>query len=376
MEDKKSVKNKKKLLAVIIAVIVAAAVIVTVIVLASGKSGNAGTDDTGIDDTGVGELASDGKNDPENAGRDSDKQNGKIETDENGDPVESLNGGDNADPNDPDSPVSSDIKDSSDAFSDSKDSVVIPGISGYVPGPSIAPDDTDEADLDDPDDPELADPDDIDSNDPIESTVVVEAGKGSKDWPASIPSVIPVFGGDIVFSNNCTYEKYEIQEIWFMGWDGTVSAYNTWINDLANAGFKSVPDVYGYYVNGEYLLDITIEEEFNRDEDGEQIPTGNVWVSMDVYHAFDIVYPEEIKNVMPTFDLDATLDYWNVDKSKRSVSAFYQTAGEWTDDIATLKRALADAGFSVSDVSAVKKSGDVTVTVKWSASDTKIVITY
>ena len=79
---------------------------------------------------------------------------------------------------------------------------------------------------------------------------------------------------------------------------------------------------------------------------------------------------------MPSFDLDATLDYWNVDKSKRSVSVFYQTAGEWTDDIATLKSVLADAGFNVSDVSAVKKSGDVTVTVKWSASDTKIVVTY
>lgn len=366
-------KNKKKVLTIIIAAVVAIAIIVATIVAVSLNSGekDKDPDDTGLDTNEVGGVVSGDKNDPENAGTDTDSQGEKAETDENGDPVDSVNGTENVNPDDPDKPVSSDSKDSSDPSSDSTGPVVIPGISGYVPGPSIAPGDTDE---EDPEEIDPEDPDEIDIDEALESSVVVEAGKS--DWPASLPSVIPVFGGNIVFSNNCTYEKYETQEVWFMGWDGTVSAYNDWINALANAGFAAVPDVYGYYVNGEYLLDITTEEEFDYDEDGEEIPTGNVWVSLDIYRTADVVYPDEIKDIMPALDLDATLDYWNADKKKRSVTVFYQTAGEWTDDITDVKSILSNAGFTVSDTSAVKKSGDLTVTVKWSVANTNIVITY
>ena len=378
MENK---KNKKKILIISVAAVVALAVVVSVIVALAVNSGDkpGSGDDTAIDDSGVGELASGDKNgDPENAGKEPDK----VETDEKGNPVDSVNGGENADPDDS---SSSDSKNNSDTPSDSTGTPTVPGISGYIPGPSIAPKDTDEndpADPSDPDDPEYdpsdpenIDPDDeIDPNEPLESTVVVEPGKTGADWPSSLPSVIPVFGGDIVFSNNCSYEKYDAQELWFMGWDGTVSAYNSWINALANAGFVAVPDVYGYYVNGEYLLDITTEEEFTRDEDGEQISTGNIWVSMDVYHAFDVVYPDEIKDIMPAFDLNATLDYWNVDKKGRTVSVFYQTAGNWSADASILSNALSSAGFSVSNGNASKSVGGVTVNVSW--SDCKIVITY
>jgi len=374
-------KNKKKILIIAVAAVIALAVIISVIVALAVNSGSgANGDDTGIDDSGVGALASGDENaDPENTGKEPDK----IETDEKGNPVDSVNGGENADPDDS---SSSDSKNNSGTPSDSTGTPMVPGISGYIPGPSIAPKDTDENDSadpsdpedpDDPEDPENIDPDDeIDYNEPLESTVVVEPGKTGADWPSSLPSAIPVFGGNIVFSNNCTYEKYQVQEVWYMGWDGTVSAYNDWMNALANAGFAAVPDVYGYYVNGEYLLDITTEEEFEFDEDGEQISTGNVWVSMDVYHASEIVYPDEIKGIMPSFDLDATLDYWNVDTKKRTVTVYYQTAGDWSYDLGTLAGVFASAGFSVSDGSAVKTANGVTVTVKWTAADTKIVITY
>jgi len=374
-------KNKKKILIIAVAAVIALAVIISVIVALAVNSGSgANGDDTGIDDSGVGALASGDENaDPENTGKEPDK----IETDEKGNPVDSVNGGENADPDDS---SSSDSKNNSGTPSDSTGTPMVPGISGYIPGPSIAPKDTDENDSadpsdpedpDDPEDPENIDPDDeIDYNEPLESTVVVEPGKTGADWPSSLPSAIPVFGGNIVFSNNCTYEKYQVQEVWYMGWDGTVSAYNDWMNALANAGFAAVPDVYGYYVNGEYLLDITTEEEFAYAEDGEQISTGNVWVSMDVYHASEIVYPDEIKGIMPSFDLDATLDYWNVDTKKRTVTVYYQTAGDWSYDLGTLAGVFASAGFSVSDGSAVKTANGVTVTVKWTAADTKIVITY
>lgn len=378
MENKKNDKNKKKIVIISIAAVVALAVIICVIVAVSMNSGSgaASGDDTAIDGSGVGALASGDKNgDPENVG----KGPGSVETDEKGNPVDSDNGVENDDSDDPSS---------SDSTGDTADSTgsngnsLLPGIGGYVPGPSIAPQDTEKngsTDPDDPDfdpeDPELVDPDDeIDPTEPLESFVVVEPGKTGSDWPSSLPSVIPVFGGEIVFSNNCTYEKYDVQEVWYMGWDGTVSAYDSWMNALADVGFVAVPDVYGYYVNGEYLLDITTEEEFDLDEDGEQISTGNVWVSMDVYRACEIVYPDEIKNIIPSFDLNATLDYWNVDAKKRTVTLYYQTAGDWSYDASALGSAFSSAGFSVSGSGASKTADGVTVNVNW--TDCKIVITY
>lgn len=357
MENKNN-KNKKKIIIVIIAAIVAVAVIVAVAFAVASGNGKPGADDTGIDDTAIEPSVSDESDE-------ADVQSGKKdpvkdpETDENGDTVESGESGDEPDVSvDPDDPTSN-VTDP-----------VVPPVSGTLPGINPDPDDPEV----DPDD--TIDDDEPDDDEPLESTIVVDPGKNGDSWPESLPAVIPAFKGDLVFSNNCSYEKYDEQEVWYMSWDASAVDYDAWMKDLANAGFAAVPDVFGFYANGEYILDITTEQGMTTDSEGELIPSNDIWVSMDVYHAMDIVYPDAIDKVMPDFDLDATLEYWYHDARKKTVTLYYQTPYDWAQDIAAISSALSAKGFSVSDGKATKDVDGSTVTVTWSGSNNNLVITY
>lgn len=349
-EKKESVKkrnNKKLKNAVMIAVAVLAAIaVIAAVIFVSVYDGPSSPSD----DTGAADRADDDNNDTSDLSDDSTlTDNGDLSsdsgTDSSADSVDSVNSGNVTGS----SSVSKDSYNSSDSSAVSSD-VGSSGDSSYDENDDIS---------------ELTTEDDI-----AESQLIVAAGKTASDWPSSLPTDIPVFSGSLEFTNNCIYEKHSTQEIWYMGWNTNENDYNNWIKQITAAGFKASSKVVGFYANGEYLLDIMTE-------DGEN---GSLWVSMDVYHSFDIEYPIELQGVVPDFDPDATLEYWYVDEAKRSLNIFYVCPSDWTSDLNSLLNSLVSAGFTMNDQYAIKSVNGNTVTVYWAGShcynDNMLVITY
>ena len=312
--DKKGKNNSKTKLIVIIGAVIAVALIV-VIVLAltlGGADKSPAGDDTGADvvvdnDTGFVPETSGTENAP--AGDDTNADtNGK-----NTDPAT-----ENADP----------------AVSDTTPSGEDPDTSGLTVE---------------------IDPGDLE---PVEeettTQIVVEQGKTASDWPEVLPDVIPAFKGSLSFNNNCSYELSDTQEIWYMAWDTNQADYDAWMTEIESAGFKNNGTVTTFWADGEYVLDIMTEE----------LDTG-LWVSMDVYHAFDVVYPETIAASIPEFETSGTLEYWYDDPEKCVIRMHYVNAPEWGAELNEYCMKLKDLGFTMGPESATITVNGTEFTIHW-----------
>lgn len=169
------------------------------------------------------------------------------------------------------------------------------------------------------------------------TVIVVEPGKTAADWPDELPDAIPAFKGELSFNNNCSYEVFENQDIWYMAWDTNQADYDAWMLEIQSAGFKNNDAVAAYWANGEYVLDIITED----------IEGGGLWVSMDVYHTHDVVFPEAIAAAVPKFETEGTLEYWYDDPNERVIRMHYVNVPEWKAELDEYRIMLRDLGFTM-----------------------------
>lgn len=312
----KKVKDTSKKKVIIIGAVIAAVVIVAVVlavVLGGSEKSPAGDDTAG--DTGI-ETPVD--NDTSDKPKDSDTESAPVSGDTSVDSTGDTTGSDpeNTDP----------------SVSDTEPSGEEP-----EPGIVIVPDVDDE---------------------PVEeettTQIVVEEGKTAADWPDELPDAIPAFKGALSFNNNCSYELDDTQEVWYMAWDTNQADYDAWMSEIKGAGFNNDDTVVSFWANGEYVLDI-VTEEFD----------GGLWVSMDVYHSFDIVYPDSIAGSVPAMETSGTLEYWYNDPAKRLIRIHYVNAPEWAAELNEYRIMLKDLGFTMGPDSATLSVNGTEFTIHW-----------
>lgn len=186
--------------------------------------------------------------------------------------------------------------------------------------------------------------------------IITPGGTEPGLWPnESIPEDVPAYE-DYSQMYNVTHDEHEESEEWYLSFDSTEKDFEAYLDKLRSEGYKESSKIYGFWGNGEQILNIFTEEV-----DGE------FCVSIDIFKSKPVVYPDEVKNNFPEFTVsDSTLYGWYVvEGSPKKLSVSYACGENFAQDLSAYKTKLSEAGFTVTENQATLEKNGKTYTVRY-----------
>lgn len=186
--------------------------------------------------------------------------------------------------------------------------------------------------------------------------IIAEGGTEPGLWPEeNVPEDVPAYD-DYEEMYPITHTDNDTSEEWYLSFDATEQSYEEYLDKLKAEGYKESDKIYGFWGNGQQILNIFTEEV-----------GGVLCVSIDIFKSKPVEYPATVKNIFPEFKpSDSTLYGWYItDDAPKTLSVSYACGENFAQDLAAYKNTLANAGFTVTEDEAYIDKDGKTYSVRY-----------